>query len=744
MRIDDAIAALIPEQQDAYAFGLKVFFRALLSLTPASFMGIAVGESNQEAIAQSAIINKAELERIWQSYQGNISKPEYSVKAFLASLYALDTLDVNNPSAEWHWLSKVCHLLVHFAQKNNQPRIKETCLKCRLWLNPASPYHGLWQACLTLQAATLEEMHHNFTQYRDHQISLDSEQKEFQAIYRSLDFAYRKRQPITRSASKNPRVRSNKIKPRTESHRRDDGENGSDELYEVTIFEDDGNGAVDFNAARLDIGVPDFTIIHQQSLRDTDKYSAQQIARRTQAKFAHANRQEMFISTSLRHLNTPILQAIFSALWYDFEDPRSPSQKTACAYLLLSMYTGKSVKMLKEDIVSQAARLVKLAPKNKRYELIITLDITPLRTQEANLTQVMANHARQMHLPLPATLGAFLITGATPEDDTIQQAIKYIKDELNLPLLSLGRLESALYSLLIHDICTTQLASIITGRNQHRRADLWYSSHSEAEITDCYQRGITRLSAKYSAGSRHLKTFTPSHHAIGSQNCPDYPLVQQLCHHLHRHVETATDPRVQFNAYNLWLWHICLLLTSVRAVNGAPGFLNQFNLEVGLAWISDKESKDTTSSQRFVPVCPFLAEAIHRFVQYLRTFARRYGRLYPEVHQAIHKIMASQLPLLTYMDDRYRLEAMSPAHIHKKIEKHFRFKLDWTRHVGQRFLHKCQIDEALILAAFGHEMMGQESWQAHSSLSVGDIVSLKTPYEQLAVRLKLQQISEKL
>lgn len=31
----------------------------------------------------------------------------------------------------------------------------------------------------------------------------------------------------------------------------------------------------------------------------------------------------------------------------------------------------------------------------------------------------------------------------------------------------------------------------------------------------------------------------------------------------------------------------------------------------------------------------------------LRTFACRYGRLYPEVHQAIHKIVESQLSLLT-------------------------------------------------------------------------------------------------
>ena len=48
-----------------------------------------------------------------------------------------------------------------------------------------------------------------------------------------------------------------------------------------------------------------------------------------------------------------------------------------------------------------------------------------------------------------------------------------------------------------------------------------------------------------------------------------------------------------------------------------------------------------------------------------------------------------------------RFHALRPAFIIQELDTLVRFKPDWTRHVGQRFLHEQGLDEAVILAVFG-------------------------------------------
>ena len=239
----------------------------------------------------------------------------------------------------------------------------------------------------------------------------------------------------------------------------------------------------------------------------------------------------------------------------------------------------------------------------------------------------------------------------------------------------------------------------------------------------------------------YLSKVAPSDEAIGSQNSPDYPIVKQFMSYLQQKVVTTQDYREKFNFYNLWLWHVSLLLTSIRAVEGAPGYLNQMNFEAGIAWISDKEERATGNSQRLVPVCAFLQEAIQNFLHYLRSFAQRYGRLDLNINSEVNRVLASERPLLNFIDKKGSFHPMRPAVISQELGDNFRFKPDWPRHVGQRFLHEQGVDEAVILAIFGHEMMGQEAWRKSSTLSMGHIIDAKKSYQQLAVELELKQVN---
>ena len=47
------------------------------------------------------------------------------------------------------------------------------------------------------------------------------------------------------------------------------------------------------------------------------------------------------------------------------------------------------------------------------------------------------------------------------------------------------------------------------------------------------------------------------------------------------------------------------------------------------------------------------------------------------------------------------------------------------------FLHVQGVDEAVILAVFGHEIIEQEAWRKSSTLSMGHIIDAINAYQQL-------------
>lgn len=746
MPIVNDIVTLIPETQesderDIYTNEVRIFFTTIASLVSDTFMGITVH------IEEPQLLTPEYLKQILGSYQGKLTKPENLTRSFIASTYRLPTINVNNPSEQWLWVAKICHLLIYFAQNDLPRRISETTAEARKWVNPSNYNHHIWEYCYkNLQANDLRTTYQNFERYHSILESTnDPKLKSFVKIYRTIDFAYNNKAKITRFSSGRKQGKQSKIDdPKTEYIAQSDVDDDTDELVSVTNFEqtDIFN---DINRQRLDDPVPDFSFIKQITLKATEKFSTNQIYRRTRAKFAHANKNERFVSSNIRLLPLSAIQNICSKLWQGFDnDEANRERKRALAYLLLSLYTGYSVAKLAEDINDNTKNIIDISARKKQHNFIVHLDITPLRIRTIGIESVVANRLTQFKLPLPGSLGVFLTYKGYPDSSLITEVIAHLREDLELPLISLGRIEKSLYTVITHEVSTTQLASIITSRNNKKRADLWYSSHFLKDVKGVYHRAIEILTDRC-YGNRldkveYLSEVELSDDAMGSQNCPDYPIVSLFIDHLYQKIKTSTDYIEKFNFYNLWLWHVSLLLTSIRAVEGAPGKLNQINLSRQFAWISDKEERASSNSQRLVPICTFLVEAIQKFLIYLKRFVSQFGRLNPQLKVEVEKVFSFERPLLNYIDKQGALQSLRPAIISTELGDNFRFKVDWTRHVGQRFLHEQGVDEAIILAIFGHEMMGQEAWRKHSSLSIGDILSPRDDYQQLATKLELTQV----
>ena len=736
---------LIPDTEDIYTADIRHFFTTVASLVSNDFMNMSVEAK------QSKPLTSAHLKKIYDSYKNKLTKPENLTRAFIASTYHLPNFNVSNPSKEWLWVAKLCHLLIYFSRNGLPSRISETTVESRKWMDPNSDNHGIWRHCYsTIQADSLQTTYERFKRYR---VELDSRDDpdltSFEKIYRTIKFAFKKMDSITRSFLGRKKTEKSKADELIIQYMTyTDVDDDTDKLISVTSFEKTKNDN-DIYRERLDDPVPDFFHLEQKKLKDTEKFSYDQIYRRTQAKYSHANKNERFVSSNIRQLSLIAIQNIASKLWQWFDDyndsERDRDKKRAIVYLLLSLYTGHSVARLAEDINNKHEEIIKISSNMKEYEFIIHLDITAIGIKTAGLKFVIANRLRQFKLPLPENLGVFLTNKGYPDSAHINDVIADLRAALNLPIISLGRIEKSLYTILIYEVSSTQLATIITSRNSKKRADTWYSSHEIKAIKEVYHDAIKILTARCHKNKStivdYLSKVALSDYAIGSQNSPDYPIVSLFMSYLQQKVVTSHNYREKFNFYNLWLWHVSLLLTSIRAVEGAPGYLNQINLQAGIVWISDKEERATGNSQRLVPICSFLHDAMQNFLRFLESFAKRYGRLDINISTEVNKIFDYQRPLLNFIDKKGRFHALRPAIIIKELDSHFHFKPDWTRHVGQRFLHEQRVDEAVILAIFGHEMMGQEAWRKNSALAIGHIVVAKKPYQQLAEELELQQVT---
>lgn len=720
---------------------VRQYFLTVASLSGQGFISLSLPETEKDFV-----LSTTELKAIYKSCTGRLTNDHFRVTAFIGSTYHLRDLDISNPTPEWLWISKLCQLLLYCSDRELINRITEITTFARLWIVQGSSYHHLWQKCVDLQSKDIATTFENIDAYKQHLEEINSpDLNQFAKVHRALKFVLHNKNRIERTSTSGRKSRATRLvnEEKIEHVEFNDVDDDSDKLISVTEFLKTDND-IDVMRENLDIGLPDFAILKQTSLQMPEKYSPQQIYHRTRSKLQHANKNERFISNNVRVLPLFALQNIFAHLWQLFAELSSNydrDKKRVVSYLLLSMLTGRSIFQLSEDVTANNKQYINLNRRNNSYHLNITLDITPLRLRTQGIQKVLANRLLECDLSLPEQLGAFLSYKGDINKETLYEVINEVRGVLKLPYLSLARIEKSLYSILIHHVSNSQVASIITGRNERKRADIWYSSNSVDNIRAVYQKAIKLLSQKTTYNNDYLNPISKTiDYKIGSQNCPDYAIVSDFLDLLHQKIDATTDYIEKFNAYSIWLWHVSLILTSVRAVQGAPGYLDQFNFEVGLIWISDKEERATASSQRYVPLCQFLSVAINRYVDFLESFASRFCRLDTRIKCWIDEIMNHKRPLINIFNKKGELEAIRPALVRNEIYESFKFKEDWTRHVGQRYLHEQNINESMILSVFGHEMMGQESWRKNSSISIGDILDLRPTYQALANKLELRQV----
>ena len=403
-----------------------------------------------------------------------------------------------------------------------------------------------------------------------------------------------------------------------------------------------------------------------------------------------------------------------------------PEKNKAYLFILLSFLSGVPVE---QWLYLQSKQRYAL---NKRQKIILENDQYFLRSKftlfenaDFEYKNQLLNQVTYFDLPLIEELVDGLKQAPIVSKEQVNQALKKCREELFIPSLSTKKISVLLHHCIYRHTNNEQLADILTGIDANRSVSISYCSYPVYRLQQNYQSTVEQLSRDL-AKKIHL-TSDPELR-FGSCKAPKPATVTAIFAYLqHQIIQARHSSQMleMFNHYNIWLWHILLLFTAARPVNGFPGFLKNFDLKQQWLWVSDKEIHSRTNDGRLIPLCDFAVQEVRQFIGYLKEFKQ----LHPEHQSHIQEILSSKKPLLNvYQQGEW--QELSPRLISSFTHVMELNHANWLRHTARAYLTS-KVDEQFILALMGHEQNQQEMGQKFSSLSLQQYRTIATHLNEM-------------
>jgi len=479
---------------------------------------------------------------------------------------------------------------------------------------------------------------------------------------------------------------------------------------------------------------------HQDALLVDNRNSPPKIARYSNGmqkkalrlQVRHIIRQKFLFPTDVKVLPIPASQQIFATLLGGFK-----RENVVDTCLLLSMLTVTNA-LEWIDIKSLIAnKKIREDQGLQQYYRLFKIDISDLKTLE--MLELKKNLKREFELPLPPGTIEILLKNESITHEHLQKRITELRRQLRLPSLTAEKIQFALKHLIKRHTSNHFIADLICDASPSHSPAIYYSSVAVNDITSEYAKAVRKL-------GEGIKNFDPTYihyrgsDYCGSQQTPQLRLIKSYFKLIRSRVHQQTYHHEQFNEYSLYMWHLFLLLTSIRPVNHAPGNLDQINTKAGLIWISDKENRTTGSSGRFIPLCPFLIEAIDDYKKYLENFNFIYGSVDLTTNILIRDILSNKRPLLHLYKEKWL--PITPSLVKSRMSKIFPLPLNWGRHFGRDYLsNTSKVPVYLIDSIFGHEPPDQEFLNPFSSTGINDLKKVANAYQEMAQELQLERMN---
>ena len=451
---------------------------------------------------------------------------------------------------------------------------------------------------------------------------------------------------------------------------------------------------------------------------------------------SYISQRELELNSNVRTLSVAGLKQVFGRLAIDSHRYDYKYNK-ASLILLLSMMTAVPVEFLMTTGFISDSGLFTVF-ENTAY-LQYQLQITD-RKQEYDAS-IHENQESIIRLPMPSGLIKLLSDKRNlPSKEDISDYIRAIKEEVDLPYLSIVRIETALH-IILH--------RYIQGSNQHI-ADLicripaslapstYYSSHSNDFLVNRYRQAIELLNYDNQLDASFISPLsTQIDFTTGSGFALTLEYVNMFLQNLLVWVDDSVNKEEHFNRYSALVWIQFCLLTGTRPNNGLTN-VKDIDLEVGWYEVADKPNK-AVKNHRLIPLCPTLLAILKKYQLFLVDY-QPYATA--KVDKMIHQIKQEQdeLTLLNMLSDSYdKLIQIKRSHISKLLADCMPFEDSyWTRHFLRTQLEKLGVSMILINTVIGHEKNRQEALGQFSSVNKQQIWQVRDTFEEIAQQMNLR------
>jgi len=451
-------------------------------------------------------------------------------------------------------------------------------------------------------------------------------------------------------------------------------------------------------------------------------------------KILHQNKNELMSKPNPRVFDLPTAQYIMQIL---LEQAENSPIHTLLLFSALSLTHYKDLPVFQKNLrVSTKNKEVSLKPQKCFFKQSFEVS----KFKDFVLRKHRLNTVNSFTIPLPQyyleNLSQLKKMGDVEIDFKIHEYLRKINEGLTFQLTS-QNLPRLLSDIALNELEYELESKLLNGESVQHYIPCHYSSTQIVDIINIYTQTLTLTVPQLE--TEYLEEFS-NPHSFGSQQTPNLPFVKSFFHQLDQRVREHPNPFETLKYYSIWLWHICMLITSARPSESFPPNLDYIDLDNQLMAVADKEQRYLGTIGRYLPFNDYLRDEIQHYLKYLKHFlylTKAY--LSNEQVQAIHEVFEGERPFLLFYDPQGYIRNLELSDIQKYCTE-IALQRNWTRHFARYFFAQ-YCSEDVVKGIFGHDEAMQGLFDRYSAFQATDYDQIRTAQDKLIEILELKSMS---
>lgn len=448
----------------------------------------------------------------------------------------------------------------------------------------------------------------------------------------------------------------------------------------------------------------------------------------------HQNKNELMSKPNPRVFDLPTAQYIMQIL---LEQAENSPIHTLLLFSVLSLTHYKDLPVFQKNLrVSTKNKEVSLHPQKCFFKQSFEVS----KFKDFVLRKHRLNTVNSFTIPLPQyyleNLSQLKKMDGVEIDSKIQEYLQKINKGLTFQLTT-QNLPRLLSDIALNELEYELESKLLNGESVQHYIPCHYSSTQIVDIINIYTQILTLTVPQLE--TEYLEEFS-NPHSFGSQQTPNLPFVKSFFHQLDQRVREHPNPFQTLNHYSIWLWHICMLITSARPSESFPPNLDYLDLDNQLMAVADKEQRYSGTIGRYLPFNDYLRDEIQHYLKYLKYFLHlTKAYLSNEQVQAIHEVFEGERPFLLFYDPQGYIRNLELSDIQKYCTE-IALQRNWTRHFARYFFAQ-YCNEDVVKGIFGHDEAMQGLFDRYSAFQATDYDHIRVAQDKLVEILELKSMS---